>query len=801
MVQDFRFALRQLAKRSSITLLAVLCLALGIGTNSAVFSYLDAMYLRPLDTPSVDRLARLFVSSEQDAYGTFSYPEYLDLRKQCPAFSGIAAAQRRGARYLHDGEETLVSIYGVSPDFFLVMGVKAKLGRVFGPAEDSGPVVVLGHSAWQKYFGGDPAIVGKTIRLSRGTTMNVTVAGVLGPGFRDLHSGGDRDMWIPPATFAALQGGDRRDYENRRSDIFEVFGRLAPEARISEAKAQVATVGSRLAREYPEVNQNRRFFALSDLEFRLNELGPTGWAILGVLLVVVAIASVNVANLMLARLEERRHEMAMRAALGASRWRVARELWAEAALLGAGGLAAGLGLGMWLMEMMPRLLVLEADFLTRSQVRLDTRVLAFTGAVALLTVGLFGILPSLLGSRTALAPGLKTVQSSGRRGLPLRYLVLAQIVASVVVLSVAGVLVESFWNARHGNIGLGRNNVLGAWDAGGNRALDRPLLERVRAIPGVREATIAFRAPLSGNGGGLAMPVTIPGHQEFVAGQAPVNIKYNTVDQRYFGMMGVRLLRGRLFSDADREGTAPVIVISDTMARRYWPGADPIGKYVRAASGKREFQIAGVVSDAPINSVGELPEPYFYACWWQQDFGLGDFAIMAETAGDPQAIAPLFRAAIKEVNPRLDHAQLFTMEELIGDRTRSYQMAAQLVAALGGLALVLTAIGLYGMLAYGVTLRRREIGIRMAIGAKRMQAAGLVMKQGTGLVAAGIAIGAPLAVAANHGVRSVLFGVSPWSVGALAAAAVVLLGVAVAASWWPSIRASRVDPMEALRYQ
>ena len=346
--------------------------------------------------------------------------------------------------------------------------------------------------------------------------------------------------------------------------------------------------------------------------------------------------------------------------------------------------------------------------------------------------------------------------------------------------------------------GFGRNNVLTAWGHWKPGALDRAAIERLGGLAGVRDVTVAVRAPLSGSGSGIAMAVTLPGHPEFIGNPHPATTKCTSVDYRYFRILGIPLLRGRLLEAGDTENAPPVAVVSEAMARRYWPTGDPIGKFIRSTPGERAYQIVGVAADAPIATIGEIPEPYIYTSWWQNPLGW-EHTLLVETNGDAAAAAPALRGALAEVSRDFRRMTLTSMDELIDDSANDYRRTAQLVAALAGLGLVLAAVGFYGVTAYGVTLRTREIGIRMAVGARDRDAAALVVRQALLSAAIGSALGLPCSLALAHAFRAALFGVSEWYAPAFVAASAVLLAVAVAAASIPALRAARVDPLTALR--
>lgn len=776
------------------------CLALGTGANSAIFSCLDGIYLRPLGAPDSSSLMRIFAATDQEAYGLLTYPEYRAILSQSQTLSGVAVGMYRSATWVRGDQRQRLSVYGVSPDFFQVMGVQPRTGRVFSAADDRQLVAVLGWNAWQRWFGGNPAIAGKSMAIARGTRgpQSITIVGVLPPEFRDTYPSGDRDLWIPSATFAALNGS-WSEFEDRRDDMFLGFARLKPGMTQQQAQAELSTIDRRLADAYPDINSKRRFIAISDLGWRLHSAGATGVVLLLIVLGVVSIACVNVANLLLANGQGRRRELAVRMALGASRWRLTRQLLMETVSIGVAGLLLGLLLAQWIIAGLPALIGLSQAESASMVFRLDLRVVSFTAILALVTALFAGLYPAWSASRPEVTPLLKAAPAArGSRFAARHWLVVSQLAISLTLLVATGLLVHSFWNARHGDIGLGRKNILIAWGLRVDDASDRAALEQIRALPGVRRASVAFRAPLSPSGGGLAMHVTIPGHPQFVTA-APAVIKYTSVDRDYFALMGVPLRRGRVFSDQDSEGRPRVVVISEAMGRRYFGDGNPLDRHIRAVPDGADYRIVGVVADAPINQIGEMPEPLIYTCWWQNS--MGEHAFLVETDASPLALAPAVRTVLTQAHPVLGRVDMSTLDRLVERSASEYRMAAQLAAALGLLGVVLTAIGLYGVMGYGVTLRTREIGIRMAVGAQAREAAGLIMRQAFWLSLTGIAVGLPLSLGAARALQSLLFGISPWNPTPVLMGAAALVMVSLVAAWLPARRAARVDPMQALRHE
>ncbi|MDX2154463.1 MAG: ABC transporter permease [Bryobacteraceae bacterium] len=779
MLADLRLALRMLLKRPALTFVAALSLALGIGANSTIFSLLDGFYLRPLAVPAPGQIVRLFLSHPEDPYGYFSYPEFRELQRDAKSLSGLAASMNRGARY-NDGQSTRTLLVNVvSPDFFQVLGVKPHLGRFFGPADESQPLIVVGYAAWQTVFGGDPALVGRTLRLNRGT---VTVAGILPPEFRELKAAGDRHFWAPPSTWRTMSGGQTRDFDDPTFRVYQVLARRAPGVSDDQARAEVETI----ARRWQRPDNPRRGVLLSDFDWRWKNNGPTIASLFAIVALVVLIASVNVANLLLARAEARRREIAIRTAVGAPRWRLVRQFFVESSLLGAIAVALGLAIAFWLIEALPKMIPSAPGYSAAERFQLDLRVTLATLAVGAVTMLLFGLAPAF--SATSVP---KTMQRFPLRNI----LALSQVAVSLVLTVTAGALVLSFWNTRTAPVGFARKDLLLAW-LSGEKSLQQTAIDRISALPGVTRVAVATRAPLSFSAGGMFLNVAVPGEPR------PVEIKFNTVDPNYLPLMGTRLLRGRNFTNQDRGDAPTVALINEFMARRFWPNEDPIGKYIKVAGmAKGECQIVGIVENAPINDLTEDREPYFYLPYFQ-GAARWEMTLLIETAApDPMTLASAVRSTLTGIDRSLEPMALTRFADLIRYSTRGYQVKAQLVTALGILGLILTAVGLYGVVSYSVSLRTREIGLRMALGAQTRQAAGLVLKQSLTLTALGLVIGVPLASFATTKMASLLFGLDPWHPPIYIAAAAILIAAAAAAAWPSARRASRIDPMTALRYE
>jgi predicted permease len=803
MLRDVRFAFRVLLSRPLFTLVAAVSLALGIGANSAIFSLVDAFWFRPLAVPHSGDLVRLFSMTDQDSRSAFSYPEFLDLQRQATKLSDLVAIGGRGATLVEGDARQLHNLNLVSSNFFTALGVKAALGRVFTPedeARDPGALVlVLGNAFWVRHYGADPNIIGKQIHVQRQRELVVTIIGVLPASFREITPGNDRDMWFPHQTWGQL--GDQRELEIRGNRWFRLMGRLAPGASAEAAAAQAQSIAQRMAETWPQSNRGRRMTIVTDFQLRMEEAGTIGLALLGIVLLVVVISSVNVANLLLSRAGVRAKEMAVRLAIGAGRGRLLRQLMVENTLLGLAGLALGLVIGNLLVSALPSLIMQPPGFELSTGFQFDQRVLGFTTLVAMATILLLGVAPAWRSSRPDLVPALKGESAGGIRGRwwPLRnWLVVAQVAVSLTLIASASVLIRSFSNTRTKDLGFGRKPILLVWlSADAKPALYRDVMSRFQGLPGVRSVAAAVRAPLSLSSNGMFQVVTFPGRTD-LATSPPFEIKYNSVTANFLSTMGTPIVRGRGFERGDEQEGANSVLVNERMAERFWPGENPIGKTIAIGSkNPRPHIVVGVVKNAPINAVGEPPEPYVYLSYWA-NFET-EITFMVETAGgDPTTLAQAARQELKAADRRLDPLTITTENELIRYSAQSYQMTAELVSVLGVLGLILTAVGLYGVVSYGVTQRTRELGIRMALGAARSDTLWLVLREVALMGAVGLVVGLPLALWATRMFSALLFGVGPWDMAAFAIAMTVLVLVLLAAGLLPARRATGIDPAVAL---
>jgi predicted permease len=810
-LNDIRHAFRQLRNAPGFSIAAVLTLALGIGASSTIFCYMDAYWLHPLNVPNPGNIVRLFATTQQEQEGLFSYPDYEALAQRVTALqgpsAGIVTIGGRGSMMPRsDGTAVMMLTNVVSSNFFDVMGVKPQLGRVF-TAQDSQqmrthPGVVLGYHCWQRDFSGNPNIVGQSITLMRGKGRNqVVVLGVLPSKFRDLDPQADRDLWMPTDSWAALGNGG--ELATRSFQWFRVLGRLAPGATVAEANQQAATVAGALTVADPVNRRGYGARAVSDFSYRMSNAGTSGLVLFAIVGGVVLLAIVNVAHLMLARGLARAPEVALRLSLGGRRWRVARQLLVENCLLGLAGLCMGIVVAIALSALLPRLLVIGPatlrDYGMGPHFQMDLRVFLFAALLALATMLLLALVPLSQVARAELLPLLQSRGVSGSRTPAVRRAaVWLQIGISFALLVATGALVRSFLNTRTKPIGITRDQVLVMF----TQDLDVQLRSRVRAeiqaLPGVKQTAYAIRSPLMLSEGRTSTKILLPGEPGM---HDPVEVKYNAVSHNYLNLTGTNIVKGHGFTEADDLDAAPAIVVSETMAKKFWGDSDPIGQTVRLTrfntGADLDARVIGIAADAPINTIGELPEPYMYIPFRFRTYGMVTFVV--QTGQNAMSMAPTVRQVMIRANPLLDPMFVSSLPELIRYSAADYQTMAELVSALGLIGILLTVIGLNGFLAFCVTQRRREIGIRMALGATREATARLVVRDTAGIAVYGLAIGVVLALAAGRLESAVLFGVKPLDLFTLAAALTMMAAAISLAAWLPARRAASIEPMEALR--
>jgi predicted permease len=728
------------------------------------------------------------------------------------ALKSVVALGRRGSLMPRkDGTSALLLTGVVSANFFDALGVRPIIGRSFGAGDAerlrTHPGVLLGYGFWRREFAGDPGIVGRQITLLRGKDKRgqVDVWGVLPPEFREVDNGDDRDLWMPAETWAALI--DPGELTSREFRWFNLLGRLAPRATVAKANQEAETIAHGLAAADPASHHDFGARAVSDFRNRVDSAGTSGLILFAIVAGVLLLATVNVAHLLLARGLARGPEVALRLSLGARRSAVARQLLVENLLLGALGLAAGLAMAEGVAILLPRLLVSGPAMLVQvgssgTSFQLDWRVFLFASSLTVATMLLLALVPLSQVARSQLLPVLQATsvtRTAGRTPLVRRAAIWLQIAVSFALLVSTGALVRSFLNTRTQSIGLTRNQVLLAWTQEPEPAMRDAVVERMKALPGVGRVSYAIRAPLSLSEGGISVKTLLPSHPEL---REPVEIKFNAVSPDFLDVTGTRVVRGRGITAVDDAEAAAIVVVNQAMAQKYWPGQDPVGQIVRLAKSNVDARVVGVTQNAPINQIGEMPEPYLYVpfhSYIARMSNMGEITFALETRRDAMSMAQNVRQVLIHADPLLDPMMLTSLPELIRYSAGSYQMMAELVSTLGLIGLALTVVGLYGFLAFRITQRRREIGIRMALGATREGTAFLILLDTARMAAIGLGLGVVLALAAGRLEATVLFGVRPIDAFTLAGALGILLVAVFAAAWLPARRAASIEPMQALR--
>jgi predicted permease len=799
--QDLRYAARTLARSPGFTTAAALCIALGVGANTVVFSAAHALLIRPLPVAEPGRLVRLHQTTRatgtEARFTNWSIPDFAEQRARATVFSGLAAEESKQFRLEGGDGVEMVAGSAVTGDFFAVLGLRPFAGRLLAPADDraDGFVAVISRGMWERRFGGSPWAVGRTLSLDGHpfTVVGVVDAPVV------FEAVGSPQLWIPLAARAALEPRGN-PIDTRNVTFADVYGRLKPGVEMERARAAVALVDRQLAAEFPVTNATRAtvivpagtlagFTLPPDARGSRVEQATLLMAAVGV---VLLIACANVANLLLARAVRRRREMAIRASVGAARGRLVRQMLTESTVLALIGAAGGVVLAMGGIALVRR--VPELASLSPS---LDAGVLAFTLAVALLAGFAFGLVPALRGSRLDLARMLKDGHPrSGRSRLP-GILVVGQVALAVVLVTGAGLMVRSLVKLRAVDPGFDTAHLLVApvdFTTAGSPVFYPPppgavsaLLERVRGLPGVRGASLATGAPLSG----ARMSTSIVAAPERGTLAETVEADFMTVDDAYFATLGVPLLRGRGFDAVERGNTSGVLV-NRALARRYFPGVDPVGRKL-----DDETEIVGVVGDMRQAAVAEEPVPTLFYRFPRQAFRY--VTLHVRTAGDPAALAPAVAREIRAATPGAPPPTVQPMNERVAESLARARMLVTFASLLGGLALCLAAVGLYGVVAYSVAGRTHEIGVRMALGADRGDVVAMVVRGGARLALIGVVVGTVAAVAATRVIRGVLYDVEPTDPATFAAGAALLIAVTLLASWLPARRAARVTPTSALR--
>jgi putative ABC transport system permease protein len=810
MLQDIRYAFRALRKNPGFTAVAVITLACGIGANTAIFTLVNALLLRPLAVESPSQLFTVYTTDPKNPGDLgVSYPNYEEYRDKNEVFSGLLASSFTGVTLGTTGEPEQLAAELVSGNFFRVLGVSPLIGRVFRAEEDGAPdahpVAVLSHALWTRRFGARREVLGETINLNG---HPYTVIGVMRPDFHGTNIFGPA-LWAPLAMHRQLYFKPEL-FRERRFLWLNVVGRLKPGMSPAHAQAGIETIAAQLRQAYQRDNEGRSA-KVSPVTAGL--FGPAdrglvqraGWILMIVVGMVLLIACGNVANLLLVRAASRRREIAIRLSMGAGRLRLVLQLLTESLMLAILGGALGLLLGFWVRDLLWSMrppLFRNVDF----TMTLDYRVLLFTIGISLATGLLFGLAPALETARADLINELRerAAQSGGGRFHLRNILVTAQVALSTVALIAAGLFLRSLENARNIDTGFDSAHLaLLTVNPGGQgytpaRAQEfyKQVTERMRATPGIGGAAMTNVMPLGGNAFQRSM---FPEGFEVTPGGRGILAISNIVTPRYFETMRIPLLAGRDFRESDREGSTPVAIINEATAKRFWPGQNAVGKRFRFFTDTFTTEVIGVVKNTKFFTLGEEPRMCAYSPVLQNYAPMMD--LLVRTPGDPAAILGTMRREVQEFDGRLLLTNVETVSELLNNTLWAPRMAAELLGAFGLLALGLASIGIYGVMAYTVTQRTREIGIRIALGAARGSVLGMVVRQGMSLVIAGVVLGLGGAVAVTRFASAVMFGVDPTEPATFAAVTALLLLTALLACLIPSRRAARVDPVVALRYE
>ncbi|HXU39700.1 MAG TPA: ABC transporter permease [Blastocatellia bacterium] len=812
LLRDMRYGIRMLSKRPGFTAVAIIALALGIGANTAVFSVVNTVLLRPLPFAEPDRLVNLWTTRADRGINKMvaSYPDFVDWRDQSNSFEQVAAYSEQDFTLTGGDNPSRLGGMVVSSDLFPLLKAQAAVGRTFSADDDrnGAPLTaVLSHKLWKQRYNGEASVIGSSVTLN---SKSYTVIGVMPEGFQFPVQSEPVELWTTFA-YALTAAGEESIAEQRGAHFLHVIARLKPGVHSQTARADVEGVAARLSEKYPDTNTGMGASVNPTSEDLVGDVRPALLILMGAVGCVLLIACTNVASLLLARATTRHKEMAIRAALGASRVRVVRQLLTESLVLALAGGAIGLLIALWGTD---ALVAVSGDELPRAaQIGLDMRVLGFTLLVSLITGVLFGIAPAVYASKTDLNEALKEggrAGSEGARRNRLRgALVTAEVAIAVVLLTGAGLLIQSLWRLQKVDSGIDTHNVICLevglpevrYTTAQQREFYRQLQTRLSSLPGVVAASASFPLPLTNQGMTLSFETE---GRPLPRGDRPSS-SYRSVSLDFFRTLGMRIVKGRDFNEHDDNKGPDVIVINEAFADRYFPGEDPIGKRIKPGisveTGKSPAwrEIVGIVSNTKYRGPKRDFLPEYYVP--ESQVPLDSMILTVKTVGDPHGIVGAVRDEVRDLDKDLPIYNIHTLDDYLSAAVAQPRLFAVLLAIFAGLALALTTIGLYGVMSYSVAQRTHEIGIRMALGARPANVLRLMVMQGMTVAALGIGFGLATALLVTRVMAGLLFGIGTRDPVTFAAIALIIAGVALGACFVPARRATKVDPMVALRYE
>lgn len=797
-IQDIRYSVRTLMNSPGFTIVAILTLALGIGANTALFTVVNAVILKPLPYPDPEQLAMIWQSYPDEGYdqASVSAPNYMDWRKQSESFRDMSTFRYKAYNLVRSEEPVRLIGVTATSGFFNILGVQPILGRIFLEHEDqpdAEPVIVLAHDMWHQHFGADDSIIGQIVTLNG---VSYTVVGVMPQGF---NFPGRAALWVPYVF-------TEKEYTSRGLVYLRVVGRLQPDVTLQQAQVEMDGIASRLAKTYPDSNLNSGVSIIPLHEQEVGDVKPALYAVFIATGFVLLLACTNIANLLLTRAAIRTREIAIRTALGAGRLRLVRQFLTESLLLSAIGGAVGILIAIWGTDIL--VAISPSDFPRLNDVSINLDVIWFVVIVSIVTGILFGLVPALYSTRSSVYSSLKEGggrTSGSRQSVRIRHgLVIAEVALGLVLLVGAGLMIQTIARLKNVDPGYEPHGVLTTKIAlpkskypnpEQQAAFYRHVLERIRSTPGVVHASAVSTIPMSG--GELNWSFTIEGRPEPPPGKE-MGATWDAVAPYYFKTLGIPLIKGRVFTELDLTSTKLVLVISETMAKRFWPDEDPIGQQLSLHSRRSGiYEIIGVVGDIHHANLSTIDQPHMYVTHEQDS--RRSFNIMVRADGDPMMLAGVLRDAVRFVDPEQPTSSIRTLDYYVNDSMSQTQFTMRLLVAFALVGLVLAGVGIYGVMAYSVTQRTHEIGIRMALGAQVNSVLGLIIKQGSLLIGAGVVMGLLGAVSLTHLLSSMLYSVQPNDPVTLVSVSILLASVAMFACYIPARRATKVDPMVALR--